>query len=183
MSAIDVGVQLRLAASLAHAVPGVKLDLDDGEVSDISIRMSPCQLRSAIAHVMETKVVPNVSQPLVSILQSPSLSVTLLEGRARVFGGDIVGFVCCTTAVFAFATTLSPVTIRSGIAGRPMMHRIRTQVDELLKTTLVYLEVDLHHRLEPGWKEIALAEIREAMVGCMRADIEASDVRTLWRAR
>lgn len=170
--------KIRLTATLAHAIGGLRLEIDDGspDSGEAIPRFSPCQLRHAVGEAMDGERSVETEDPLVKLVRSKTLAIKIHEGRSRVYPGDIIAAICCTTAVFAFATTLSAAQVRNGSNGGPRMYRLRTKTDELLQTTIVYIEVDLHHRLEPGWQDMAVNELQEAMIGCMRADVDRRNV-------
>lgn len=168
--------KLRLAATLLHAVPGLGLELDDGQdpAGEAARPFSPCDLRNAIGEVMGS--VPNdprsTESDLCNLVRSSQLSIEVIPRRSKVFAGDVVGFVCCTTAVFAFATTSTPAEVRQGSFGKPRLHTLQTVVDDVLETTIVFVEVDIHHRLELGWQDRAVEELHDVLVGCLRVSVE-----------
>lgn len=168
--------KLRIAATLLHAIPGLGLELDDGQdpAGEAARPFSPCDLRNAIGQVMGS--VPqdqhSVDSDLCDLVRSRNLSVQVMPRHSKVFAGDVVGFVCCTTAVFAFATTSTPAEVRQGSFGKPRLHTLQTVVDDVLETTIAFVEVDIHHRLELGWQDRAVEELHDVLVGCLRVSVE-----------
>jgi hypothetical protein len=148
---------LRIGATLAHALPGVRLRLGDRERGallevagdgpcDATRRVTPCAFRAAVARA-HRRTAEGVRMTFLGLPlgHDPVVAVGVPPG-GKAFGAGMlaVPIAGAASAVQAFATTLSPDACRHVIAARAhpaMSSTVRVVHDEATDVTLVHTTV------------------------------------------
>jgi hypothetical protein len=136
-------VDLRLAATLLHAVPGATLSLhtSGGETLRAGCAptadLSPCDLRQAIGAALQPC---GACRPEASILDGV-VGHDLTGPDLRAVGAGIVRVAVPGAVILVFATTLGPDTVLAALGAwaHPGLG-VHVHHDEILRTTLVFCE-------------------------------------------
>lgn len=172
---------MRLAATLAHALPGVRLRLRDGDATLLEVArpplppghvVGPCAFRNAVARAHH-QLVAGVRLQFLGLAEgrAPTIDVGVRAGD-RILPGGIYRVAVDDAQVHAFATTLAPRVCRSIIASRsPDAADLRVHHDAATDVTLVH---DVRH-LAGG--EGAPAALEDVLAGCIADEIAADLAR------
>jgi hypothetical protein len=149
-------VPMRLTATLAHALPGIRLRLRDGDTTLLDVQRSsmsagaavtPCAFRNAVARAhrqleeglrLRFLGLPEDAAPSIEVGVRPG-DAAYPSGIYRVATGDV--------QVHAFATTLAPRACRAVLAASDGAgDELRLHHDAATDVTLVHT---LHDRARP----------------------------------
>ena len=173
-SASRIAHQLRIAAALAHALPGTRLELEDadGELLLVGFGadccLSPCEFRHEVIDADLHGELPHGAVGVRLRDAPPSICHTGL-GLYRYQSDAAYGFACATTLPPARVETV----LRAALADEPVSNPLRgepfhTIADEELGVTLLYTR----HDEETFGTLVDEAERRaqRAVIACLSAE-------------
>ncbi len=153
--------QLQVAATLAHAMPGVTLRLRSGADPLLYVGDKPhgcgakwvsaCALRRSVIDMLHTSG-PDRRVAFLCLPEGQDPAIDLGAGeRCRIHPGGIVTAFTHGRMVHAFATTLNSVQVRAAVSDRMAtslgegscalgVHKVQLHTDTGLLTTLVSIE-------------------------------------------
>ena len=168
-------VPLRLAATIAHALPGAQLRLRDGDTTLLQVgpppmpagpAVTPCTFRRAVARA-HRQIEAGIRLQFLGLGEgcTPTVDVGVRPGDCILPGG-IYRVGTGDVDVYAFVTTLSPKSCRDMVANQPDV------ANGVLFHRDAATDVTVAHMLEPrGAGSEAPMMLQDLLVGCVADEV------------
>lgn len=175
MSTVRVAEELRIAAALAHALPGTCIELEnaDGDVLRVGFgngcRFSPCQLRREML-AAGLGAAPVHGAVCVRLNDAPPSVCHTGLGLYRYRGVESYGYACATMLAPERVETVLRAALADEAVGDPLWdHPFHTLTDEDLGVTLLFTRHDDDSEEELG--EAAQRRAQRAAIACLTAEL------------